>query len=91
MEKHFGLLGRKGEDMVTGFKGIITSLSFDLYGCIQVVITPPADEKGDIKEGHWFDITRIEVSAAPSKMAVPDFKEGYISTGKKGCATKPMP
>ena len=34
------LLGLKVKDKVTGFTGIITSVSFDLYGCIQVIITP---------------------------------------------------
>lgn len=32
--KHIDLLGLKAEDKVTGFKGVITTLSFDLYGCV---------------------------------------------------------
>ena len=44
-EKHFNLLGMKGKDVVTGFKGVITSLSFDLYGCVQAVINPRKMDK----------------------------------------------
>jgi hypothetical protein len=51
------LLGCKGKDKVTGYEGIISSVSFDLYGCVQLALTPPA-KKGEteLKHGHWFDI-----------------------------------
>ena len=50
IEKHLDLLGRKVEDKVTGIKGVVTSVSFDLYGCIQAVITTPAKD-GEYKSG----------------------------------------
>ena len=90
-EKHFELLGKKGKDAVTGFSGVITSLSFDLYGCIQVVITPPADKKDGVKNGQWFDVTRVEITNHTLVIPLPDFAEGYIAMGKKGAAVKPLP
>jgi len=85
------LLGRKAKDLVTGFSGVISTISFDLYGCIQVVITPPVDKDGKVKDGHYFDITRIKITDKKPVMALPDFSAGYTAEGKKGCAEKPMP
>lgn len=90
-EQHFAMLGRKAEDRVTGFKGIITSLSFDLYGCIQVVLTPPADRKDGIVDGHWFDVNRIEIKNEKPIMPVPDFDSGHVADGLKGASIKPLP
>lgn len=90
-EEHFEMLGKPGRDKVTGFKGIVTSLSFDLYGCIQAVITPPMDKKDGVKDGHWFDVTRIEILGNEPVIPLPDFAKGYIASGKKGAAEKPLP
>ena len=38
---HLELLGQKVEDKVTGFRGVVTTISFDLYGCIQAVYFLP--------------------------------------------------
>ena len=40
------LLGRRAEDRVTGFKGVVSSACFDLYGCIQLGVTPAAGADG---------------------------------------------
>lgn len=90
-EKHLNLLGKKAKDAVTGFSGVISTMSFDLYGCVQAVITPPVDEKGEIKNGKWMDVTRLIITDEEPVMALPDFSKGYIAEGKKGCADKPMP
>lgn len=42
-KKHIDLLGFRVEDRVTGLVGVITSVTFDLYGCIQGLVTPPAE------------------------------------------------
>ena len=89
--KHMSLLGTKAKDAVTGFHGVITTLSYDLYGCIQVVITPPTGKDGQTKEGHWFDVTRLIITDHTPVMVLPDFNAGYIAEGRKGCSNKPMP
>ena len=88
--KHIDLLGLPAKDKVTGQKGIISTVSFDLYGCIQYVITPPAKE-GKVMEGNWMDVRRIEITGTERVMPLPDFEKGYIAEGKKGAADKPMP
>ena len=45
------LLGLRVADKVTGHKGIVTCVSYDLNGCIQAVVTPSADEKGQRERG----------------------------------------
>ena len=89
--KHFDLLGLKVKDAVTGFTGIVTTLSFDLYGCVQVVITPPIDKKGERKDGDWFDVTRLIIVDKTPVMRLPDFKKGYVASGRKGAAQKRLP
>lgn len=91
INSHIDLLGMKATDLVTGFSGVITSIAFDLYGCIQAVIDPPVDEKGDTKSGKWFDITRLDITHQIPVMTPPDFSKGYIAEGKKGGADKPLP
>lgn len=84
------LLGHKATDRVTGFSGVITSVCFDLYGCVQASITPPAKEDAEeIKFGHWFDVNRLEV-AEETVMPVPDFeaKATTIADFKQGPAEK---
>ena len=84
------LLGLRATDKVTGFKGVITSACFDLYGCIQCALTPSADGKDEIKNGHWFDINRLDVSGE-RVMATPDFdgKGTAPATYDHGAAIKP--
>ena len=89
IKKHMELLGMKVEDKVTGFKGVVTSLSFDLYGCIQTVVQPPAGESGKQEASHWFDVTRLTVTGEKPVMDLPDFDLGYVAEGKKGAAEKP--
>lgn len=87
-KKHIKILGYEAKDKTTGFSGIITSVSFDLYGCVQAVLTPKALE-GKILDGHWFDITRLEIISCERVMERPNFTKGYIAEGRKGAAEKP--
>lgn len=65
-------LGNKAIDRVTGFKGIVTSISFDLYGCIQALVHPGIDDDGKLKDQSWFDINRLIIDGNPV-MKIPDF------------------
>jgi len=89
IEKHMGLLGMRATDKVTGFKGVVSSVSFDLYGCVQVVLTPAAKEERELGEGHWLDVGRLTVTGKKPVMAPPDFEKGRVAEGRKGAAPKP--
>ena len=77
------ILGRRGRDRITGFAGVVTSISFDLYGCIQIVLSPPADDKGVVPDGRWFDFARIEADGVRVMEPPPQ----WLAT--KGAADKP--
>jgi hypothetical protein len=87
------LLGKKAKDKITGAIGIITSICFDLYGCIQVIISPQKiNEKGEeIKPIGWIDINRIKIINNTRIMNYPDFDNKYTKIDKvNGAATKPL-
>ncbi len=93
IQKHFELLGQRVRDRVTKMEGIVTSLSFDLYGCIQAVVHPGLEKESQkIAEQHWFDVLRLEVLDEEPIMERPgyNFTPDAISGGLKGPAEKPL-
>ena len=88
---HLQLLGLPVREKVTKFKGTASSVCYDLYGCIQVCVSPEVDSEGKRGEPFWFDVTRIEVLSDTPVMELPDYSKGYIAEGRKGPAEKPMP
>jgi hypothetical protein len=89
VQDHLMLLGMPCKDRVTGMLGTITSISFDLYGCVQAIVHPGLDEKGELKDTLWFDVARLEITGGKPVMDRPNFEYGYIAEGKKGPAEKP--
>lgn len=91
IQAHFDLLGHEVEDKVTRQKGVVTSVSFDLFGCIQVVIDPGLDREKKRLECLWYDVSRIKIIGKKPVMEQPNYDHGPISEGKKGPADKPIP
>jgi len=65
VQNHLDWLGWKVKDKATGFTGVVSTVGFDLYGCIQGIVVPEVTiEKasGAQKQGDpgWFDLTRLE-------------------------------
>lgn len=77
------LLGQKVRDRVTGLEGVVTTISYDLYGCVQAIVTPKAKE-GETRSSAWFDTHRLVVLNEKRVMPLPDFGE------VKGPAEKPI-
>lgn len=84
----FDALGRKAKDRVTGFSGTCTSLGFDVYGCVLILMAPQVGEDGKIPDSRWFDIKRLEVSneRVMPKPAFPQTKFGE----ENGATDKPV-
>lgn len=82
------MLGNSVRDKVTNFEGIVTSISFDLYGCIQALVNPGMDNDGKLQEQCWLDIGRLEVVLKEPVMNNP-FTEETISIDK-GPENKPL-
>lgn len=89
VQEHLKRLGRPVRDKVTGFKGVLASVGFDLYGCIQCIVTPSAGQDGKPGEGQWFDISRLEDMSEEPVMAPPDFNVGKVAAGEHGPAERP--
>ena len=91
LKKHLDLLGRKVQDKVTGFTGVVVSISFDLYGCIQAIVHPGLDDKGNTRESGWFDVARLQILPGDTVMDRPTFEwsEELVAKGNHGPAEKP--
>lgn len=57
-------LGDRVKDKVTGFKGIVVSMSRHLYGCDRIGIQPEVGADGKVPECGWFDIDAAELIEA---------------------------
>lgn len=91
VQKHLSILGMKVTDRVTGLVGVVTSVGFDLYGCVQAIVHPGIDKDGKLRDSLWFDIARLEVVSSVPVMAPPNFTSGPVAEGLKGPAEKPAP
>jgi len=90
IEKHLNLLGHKVKDKVSDFEGVVISMSFDLYGCIQADVRPiNLDKEGKLIIGSWFDVSRLKVVSEEPLMEQPNFEWGDVAKGKKGPANLP--
>lgn len=72
---YLGLLGMRVRDAVSGFEGVVESIAYDLYGCIQAVVRPPVSKEkpNDIPDGRWLDCKRLVVLDRKAIMDVPNF------------------
>ncbi len=89
VHESIAMLGLKAKDRITGFEGVITSVSFDVPGCVMAVISPRSDKPGNLPEGKWFDVNRLEVS----KVRVMDSPAKFAPTVREhasGPCDKPL-
>lgn len=76
MKEHLAKLGLLMRDRVTGFQGIVTSVCFDLYGCVQYAVDPvvSSDKPNELAGGRWFDEKRLVALDTKPVMEVPTFE-----------------
>jgi hypothetical protein len=86
IQQSISLLGLKAKDRITGFSGVISSVTFDLYGCVQAIITPEIGKDGKTGESNWFDVKRLETGKRV--MDSPNFA-GTKYGKENGCAERP--
>ncbi len=67
------LLGFRVKDRITGLQGVVTSVSFDLYGCVQALIAP-GEKDGKLMESWWLDEKRLEKIGDAPVMELPSFE-----------------
>lgn len=85
--KDLHLLGLRVEDRVTGFRGVVTTISYDLYGCVQAIVSPGTvtENPGKLEDSRWFDTKRLKVLERVPVMDVPSFDN------PPGGSTKSLP
>jgi hypothetical protein len=82
--RYMNLLGYECQDTITGFKGVASSVCFDVYGCIQIALSPPVEKKtGNLPDGKWFDAKRLKKIGKAAVMAAPDFSLPEIGAADK--------
>ena len=58
---HLALLGNSCREKVTGHEGVVTEINFDLFGCIQALVTrKPSPEAGESRNGLFYDVNRLD-------------------------------
>lgn len=65
------LLGTVQQDKVTGFKGVVMSVAFDVTGLVTVLVQ---EQSGEFSHSEWFDIKRVKPADGYDRvMEVPSF------------------
>lgn len=82
IKKYLELLGCEVKDKVSDYKGVVISISFDLYGCVQADVRPKElqKESGHPKEGYWLDVSRLTLLSKKPLMDQPNFEVGKNCT-----------
>lgn len=91
MKHYIEMMGHKFRDRVTGYEGIAESVSFDLYGCVQVALRPPVAMEKDgpkVPDGRWFDASRLKQISKTRVMEVPTFERLASNVPMPGPADK---
>lgn len=68
VQSHLELLGYRVKDKVTGVKGVVVAVSFDLYGCIQALVD--VSDKSNYNNKRWFDVSRLDTKKQVIKYTV---------------------
>ncbi len=75
MKQYLAILGHEVTDKVSGFTGIATTVGFDLYGCVQVIVSRVGfNDKGERFPAEWFDHKRLTITDKPLVMDQPTFE-----------------
>ena len=72
--KGIELLGFTFRDRITGFEGIATGHVSYITGCDQLLLVPPVDGDGKVRDSQWFDTQRCELVTAKSRIAIDNSK-----------------
>ena len=87
--KELELLGQKVKDSVTGYTGIVTSISHDLYGCIQACVASPCkDISKQLTYSFWLDTNRLIVLTKKPVMKSPHLSKTPVAKGNENLPRK---
>lgn len=84
---YLAFLGQPMKDKVTGISGMLDSVCFDAYGCIQGSLRGKANKDGSLPDGRWFDMKRL-VEDGKRIMEAPSYA-ATVAGRENGPAEKP--
>lgn len=90
-DQYLQFLGKTVKDKVRGTTGVVISVCFDLSGCVQAAIAPPADKDGKTTDANWCDVQRLSEVDGERVMPLPTFKHQETQAGPNGAMEKPAP
>lgn len=93
LEAAVNLLGATAKDKISGITGVVSSVCFDLYGCVQASLAQKSDDKGAVPASFWLDVSRLELQVVDRVMPVPSFASaaGALHAYDHGPAEKAPP
>ena len=73
-------LGKRGRDKITGFEGIIASITTHyVFKSDQYYIVPAIDKEGKTENGQWFSEENIKIIESGEKGSLlPDYNDGKL-------------
>lgn len=81
---HISNLGLKADDRLSGFNGVITTVSFCAEGTEKIFyLLQPGECKEEYKTSVWFDCKRVIVSGS-RVMNMPNYEWGVQAEAKQG-------
>jgi hypothetical protein len=85
------LLGTVMRDKVTQFEGMVSTVGFDAYGCVQAILSPMQLRDGKKQDGEWFDVKRLVPAddKKPKRIMDSPFAEPPAMGREKGPGEKP--
>lgn len=93
-------LGDRVKDPVTGFTGIVTSISTWLHGCIRMGVQPEKLDDGKVADDKYFDQSQLVLVKAgvhtPMVLAVvpapePETRRSNGGPAREGSGFRPAP
>jgi hypothetical protein len=86
----FNYFGQECKDRITGFTGIAVSITFDLYGCTQILLNPGINQKdGNLGIQSWFDFHRLVIVNATPAMERPNLQTSLVPIFKDEITVDP--
>ncbi len=85
-------LGARVQDIVSGFKGVVTARTEFLNGCVRCCVAPEKLDKGAVSDGYWFDVQQLKVLTedTPAAKIVQDNTGGPRPDARRRCdASRP--
>ena len=91
VEEYLQWVGQPVRDKLRNYTGVVTTVSFDVSGCVQAYVIPQGTDKdGKLVDGAWFDVQRLE-STGERLVPLPTWAKQPTQEGPNGPAEKSAP